>query len=116
MSKDEIKACGIFGYELVEEVVTDATLHQFNCDGLQGTLCRTSSGIRLVIDGGIYLAVDNEKIDTVEWHPVSAIGCSPWKHFGFKALRFKIHGTPRRLSFLVSDSVAKSWAEHFDVS
>ena len=115
VSKAEIKASGLFGYELVEEVVTDATLYQSGFERLQGTLCRTSSGIRFVVNGEIYLAVDNELIGTVQCHPVSAIGCSPWEHLGCKALTFKALGPPKRINFAVPDSVAKSWTKHFDL-
>lgn len=115
MTKSEIKSSGMFGYELVEEVVTDATFHQSSDEGLLGTLCRTNCGIRFIVEGGIYLAVENEEIDTVKCESVSAMGCFPWRHLRSKALIFKKHASSRQISFVVPTSVAKSWSDHFQV-
>jgi hypothetical protein len=115
MTKSEIKNSGMFGYELVEEVVIDATLHQSSGEGLLGTLCRTNCGIRFIVEGGIYLAVENEEIDTVKCQSVAAMGCLPWRHLGSKALIFKGHESSRQISFVVPKSVANSWCDHFQV-
>ena len=115
MSKAEIKANGMFGYELIEEAVTDAMFYQHEGGTLLGTLCRTSSGIRFVVDGGVYLALENEEIDTVKCHLISAVGCTSWKNLGCKTLTFNKLDSLDSISFAVTDAVAKSWVKHFDV-
>jgi len=115
MTKAQIKASSMFGYELIEEVVPDTAFYQSQEKVSIGTLCRTSSGIRFVVDGGIYISLENEEIDTVECHRVSATGCSPWHHFGCKALTFTKLDSSEQLSFAVSTEIAKSWANHFDL-
>jgi hypothetical protein len=105
----------MFGYELVEEVVIDVTFHKSSGKGLKGTLCRTSCGVRFIVEREVYLALDNEEIDTVECHSLSAIGCSPWKNLGCKALAFKKLDSVDSISFAVTNTVAKSWVKHFYV-
>lgn len=103
----------MFGFELVEEVVTGTTFYQSSDNTLVGSLCRTSSGVRFVTSNQILLAIENEEIETVRSLPIAALNCSRWRHLGCKALIFTIFGTTETINFAVPDAVAKSWSEHF---
>ena len=93
---------------------TNATLYQLDVNSQIGVLCRTSSGIRFVVDDMIYIALDNEAIDTVTCHSLSFIGASVVERLGCKALNFKDRNSSTDLTFVVPVATAKSWSKHFN--
>jgi len=115
MSKAEIKASGIFGYELVEDVVANAVYLSFDGEKLWGTLCRTSSGIRFVVAREVGLALENAQIGTVESRYSPEISYLPWKFLRCKVLTFHALNSSNKMSFIVPNAVAKSWRAHFGV-
>jgi len=117
MTKDSLKQSGLFDLELIEEIAPDTLLYRPEIGDIEvvGVLCRSTGGIRFVVDGKIYLAIDNESIESVDCNAVSTLGVSNWKHLGLKALMFKRNAPFEGVNFFVPESVASSWKEHFDI-
>jgi hypothetical protein len=117
MTKDALKNSGLFDLELIEEIAPDTVLYRPEIGDIEvvGVLCRSTGGIRFVVDGKIYLAIDNESIESVDCNAVSTLGVSNWKHLGLKALMFKRNAPFEGVNFFVPESVASSWKEHFDI-
>jgi hypothetical protein len=117
LTKEALKHSGLFDSELIEEIAPDTVLYRPEIGDIEvvGVLCRSTGGIRFVVDGKIYLAIDNESIESVDCNDVSTLGVSNWKHLGLKALMFKRNAPFEGVNFFVPESVASSWKEHFDI-
>ncbi len=117
MSKNALKTSGLFDFELIEEIVADTLLYRPETGDFDvlGALCRSTGGIRFVVDGKIYIAIDNESIESVACNAVSTLGVPNWKYLGLKALTFKLNAPLVGVNFFVPESVASSWKDHFDI-